>query len=252
MTYVIRLRDGSFVLIDGGIETDGDGISAILDRLDDGPTPHRIRAWILTHPHYDHVTVFLNAAAGLAPEAVYLNFPCEKEHAARDPASLAQNQAVRRTLAELEKKGCIVSKPYAGQHFRVGELRFDVLYSQAEWALSDDMTTVNDASLVLKMTAPSGRTVLFLGDIMSRAADVLMKLCPPSVLKSNIVQVAHHSMYGPDFTLYARIAPDTACLWPVSASEYALYGETIPRNISLRALPIPHYISNRGDAEIAL
>jgi|GEM_PF-6557396 len=251
MTYVLRLSDGSFILIDGGIETDEAALHQILDELDPLSARHRIRAWILTHSHHDHVTVFNHAAVRFAPEAVYLNFPTPEETERRDPNAVIQNRMVRETLANLQKNNCRVYKPYPGQSFTIGNLRFEVLYAQSEWTLSEDMTTVNDASLVLKLLAPSGKTVLFLADVMAPAGKLLEAFYSAEALKSDAVQVAHHSMYGPDYPLYEKIAP-SICFWPVSASEYDLYGKDLPRNLKLRALNIPHYISHEGNAAISL
>lgn len=248
MTYVLRLRDGSFILIDGGIETDEAALKGVLDVLDPLSAQHRVRAWILTHPHYDHVTVFKDSLTGFAPEAVYVNFPSLAENEKRDPAAVIQNRAVRERLGTY---GGRVYKPYPGQSFTVGGLRFGVLYAQSEWTLSESMTTVNDASLVCRLGVPGGKTVLFLADVMAPAAGILEAFYGADTLKSDVVQIAHHSMYGPDFPFYEKIGP-SACLWPVSASEYELYGKDLPRNGKLRALKIPHYLSCRGEAKLSL
>jgi len=58
LTYIIRLRDGRFVILDGGIEFDGAQFVSELMRLvpDDAP-PFTVAAWFISHPHSDHITL---------------------------------------------------------------------------------------------------------------------------------------------------------------------------------------------------
>ena len=69
---------------------------------------------------------------------------------------------------------------------------------------------MNDASLVFKITAPN-KTVLFLGDLGPEGGDVLYEESR-HLLKSDIVQMAHHGHMNIGMEVYAAIEPE-ACLW---------------------------------------
>jgi hypothetical protein len=68
---------------------------------------------------------------------------------------------------------------------------------------------MNDASLVFKVTAE--KTVLFLGDLGPQGGNVLMAESR-ELLKSDIVQMAHHGHMNCSMELYAEIAP-SVCMW---------------------------------------
>lgn len=56
MSYVIRLADGTFIVVDGGYATnrEADGLYELLmANTADGKQPV-ISAWFITHLHYDH------------------------------------------------------------------------------------------------------------------------------------------------------------------------------------------------------
>ena len=58
MTYFLRLRDGKYIVIDGGYDLDGQEMLDVLASLHPEADPAGtfvIAAWIITHPHCDHV-----------------------------------------------------------------------------------------------------------------------------------------------------------------------------------------------------
>lgn len=60
MSYVIRLTDGRFIVIDGGreFEPDSERLYQCLKNGSSGQNPV-IAAWIMTHPHSDHFHCFI-------------------------------------------------------------------------------------------------------------------------------------------------------------------------------------------------
>ncbi len=259
MTYFLRLRDGKFIVIDGGFDLDGQEMLETLASLHPEGDPagtFEIAAWIITHPRCDHVHMLFHVMD--APEVldrlqirqVYCNLPCEELLAARDPDVMDDTARLRRELVRLEERGCRIYKPYAGMRFALGETEMQILYSQAEWMLRP-MKTVNDASLVLKLISKAGKSVLILGDVMSAGGDVLLEMYSPASLHADAVQVAHHALYGPDFPLYEAIAPG-CCFWPMTIAGHEKYGSMIPRNDRLRGMGIPNYLACSGTYTLEL
>ena len=253
MTYFLRLRDGKFIVIDGGFDLDGQEMLETLAALHPEGDPagtFEIAAWIITHPHCDHVHMLFHVMdapevlARLIIRQVYCNLPCEELLAARDPDVMDDTARLRRELVRLEERRCRIYKPYAGMRFPLGEMEMQILYSQAEWMLRP-MKTVNDASLVLKLISKAGKSVLILGDVMSAGGDVLLEMYSPETLHADAVQVAHHALYGPDFPLYEAIAPG-CCFWPMTIAGHEKYGSMIPRNDRLRGMGIPNYLACSG------
>ncbi len=94
-----------------------------------------------------------------------------------------------------------------GESVQIDECKIDFIYTYHDGLFSNLM---NDASLVFKVTAPD-KTVLFLGDLGPEGGDVLYEESR-HLLKSDIVQMAHHGHMNVGMEVYAAIAPE-ACLW---------------------------------------
>ena len=239
MTYLIRMKDGRFVIIDGGFHLDGAGLLRIMEQLH----PHigenerfTVAAWLLTHPHDDHIELLKRLLADDAIMArldiknMYANCPAESALGGVDEQVIPDNNWMRHVCFEaLRSRGGVISKPYAGMSFSVGELCIKVYYTQAEWRYVE-MKTVNDASVVMEISRAGGKKVLILGDIMNRAAVHIMKMYTPEQLHAEVVQVAHHAHVGPDINFYRAIDPKV-CFWPISINVLSC---TEPPSISIR------------------
>ena len=105
---------------------------------------------------------------------------------------------------ELCEKGIVVKQ---GESITVDECRIDFLFSYHDGLFSNLM---NDSSLVFKLTT-NNTSVLFLGDLGPEGGDVLFDESR-HLLKSDIVQMAHHGHMNVGMEVYAAIMPK-ACLW---------------------------------------
>lgn len=259
MTYIIRLRDGRFVLIDGGFECSPAELISMLRRLhpraEDGAA-FEVAAWIFTHPHNDHVTLYFKTFADkellarLNIRRIIYNNPCDAVMTERCAGTLPDAVKQREVTGELCKNGTEFWKPHTGMNFDIGELHFEVLFTQNEWTPSD-MIYINDASTVFAISREGGRRILMLGDIMEFAGAHIHKMYADVTLRADAVQVAHHAVRGPDITLYERIAPKL-CFWSMQPRCYELYGTKFVRNVQLRALDAFHVISCFGPAQVTL
>lgn len=262
MTYIIRLRDGRFIVIDGGGEISPYGFLAAMKELhpkkeDDGP--FLVAAWFLTHPHDDHIELLKQILADdaifskLDIKKMYANLPDEAELRGVDNNVIPDNSFVRRVVFEaVRREGGIVSKPYAGMTFSVGELRIEVMYTAADW-FSVERRTVNDASMIFKIIRDGGKSVLILGDIMNRTAAYFKKMYTPEELRSDAVQIAHHAHVGPDITLYELIEPKVF-FWPIPQNCYFLPDDNpiAVRNNLIRQKDAAHMIAYLGASHILI
>ena len=210
MAFVIVTRNNNAIVIDGGRPLDMPLLKSYIGG-------RHISAWILTHAHEDHISGFVdeiekNGGADFDIEKIYYNFP---------PYSLIENKNVRnyeyfsselnemlpafnKILPKIEHKCHIVEQ---GESITVDECKFDFLFTFHDGLYNNVM---NDASLVFKLTTPN-KTVLFLGDLGPDAGDFLFRESR-HLLKSNIVQMAHHGHMNVGMEIYAEIMPEV-CLW---------------------------------------
>ena len=134
MSYVIRLADGRFILIDGGFiyDSDADALHETLMAQAEGAQPV-IAAWILTHQHEDHFHCFLRFMekyeGEVQIEKFLFNFPAPDDFShypelARDNAKLPDSRAVLRIpqlLAWIKKLAPPALPPTRGRNMRSGK-----------------------------------------------------------------------------------------------------------------------------------
>ncbi len=217
MSYVIITKEDNAIVIDGGRPED-------MPRLKEIIRGRRVSAWILTHPHNDHISGFVselekNELKDFDIERVVYNFPSYEiieNHNVRDYEYYAKelNEILPRFNKVEEFLKDRIYKAEQGESLFIDEVRIDFLYTYHE-GLTDNL--MNDASLVFKVTTPL-RSVLFLGDLGPQGGDVLMAESR-HLLKSDIVQMSHHGHMNVHMEVYAEIMPE-ACLWCCNESLY--------------------------------
>ena len=210
MSFVIVTKNDNCIVIDGGRPED-------MPLLKEHVGGRHISAWILTHAHDDHISGFVdeiakNGGADFDIEKVYYNFPPyewinQKDVPLRSYHEDEYNEmlpAFNAIKDKISDKLCVVEQ---GESVQIDECKIDFLYTVHEGLTANPM---NDASLVFKLTTPN-KTVMFLGDLGPDGGDWLFRESR-HLLKSDIVQMAHHGHMGVGFEVYAYINPK-ACMW---------------------------------------
>ena len=229
MAFVIITKENNVIVVDGGREED-------MPLLKEYIAGRHISAWILTHAHSDHISGFISEAKknrlkDFDIEKVYYNFPPydiihEKNVRDYDYYKSELNEILPEFL-EIEKEiADVLCVAKQGDSVLVDECKIDFIYSYHEGLTNNLM---NDSSLVFKLTTPN-KSVIFLGDLGPDGGDVLLSESR-HLLKSDMVQMAHHGHMNVGMEVYAEIQPEV-CLW---CCPDWLYDEPV----------IPDYLSDR-------
>ncbi|MBR2043234.1 MAG: MBL fold metallo-hydrolase [Clostridia bacterium] len=212
MSFVIVTKKNNCIVIDGGREED-------MPKLKEYVGGRNISAWILTHPHSDHIGGIMseikkNNLADFDVEKIYYNFPpislMDKTEDVPDVKYYVSEfndvlvEFVNETEPLIKDISHIVKQ---GESIQIDECKIDFIFSFHDGIYSNMM---NDASLVFKVNAPN-KSVLFLGDLGPDGGDILFRESR-HLLKSDIVQMAHHGHMNVGMEVYAAIMPE-ACLW---------------------------------------
>ena len=211
MSFVLVIKANNAIVIDGGREED-------MPLLKEYLGGRHISAWILTHPHMDHISGLIaefrrNRLADFDIEGLYYHFPPYHELNGRTdvPAPDYFNRDLNDILPafleiepELSNIAHIVNQ---GDSLDVDECHIEFIFSYHDGLFSNPM---NDSSLVFHITTPN-KKVLFLGDLGPEGGDVLYEESR-HLLKSDIVQMAHHGHMNVGMEVYAAIMPE-ACMW---------------------------------------
>jgi competence protein ComEC len=159
---------------------------------------------VVSHPHADHLGQFDRVMAAFDVAEVWWS------------GAEATTRTFERAVAALEASGATYEEPRGGQQTRVGPLQIDVLHPAA----GDDLSSLNDASIALRITYGSFRLVTT-GDA-ERVSEARMLARHPSWLAADVLRLGHHGSSTstiPD--LLAAVAPSVAIY---SASATNSYG----------------------------
>ncbi len=233
MSYVVRLSDGRFIIIDGGREfaPDAERLMQCLRNSGDGNKPV-IAAWILTHPHADHYRCFINFVDRFAEEVtiekVLLNFPeaDDFEHyptLAKEDKRFQSDEKectnIPRMYERINRTGAAVYTPHTGQTYVIGDAVCEILASMDDTIHCSQ--NVNATSLVIRMKL-AGQVILWTAD--ASFSDARLAERYGTYLAADILQVPHHGFGSglpePEIEGY-RLIQAPVCLLPVS--DYNAY-----------------------------
>ena len=229
MSYVVRLMDGRYIILDGGreFEEDADRLFEFL-KNDSSNTP-QIAAWILTHPHDDHyrcfVTFYDKYCDCVKIEKFLYNFP-DKDDTEHYPALIKGRPGVDNSSAQdlipvieerIAQSGADVYMLQTGQAYNIGGATLEII-----GGISDTINlsrNINSISVVIKMQI-AGQTILFGTDSVFR--DLRLGVKYGEYLKSDIIQLPHHGLghgvQGEEINEYSYIRPETCFMSHASLS----------------------------------
>ena len=208
-SFIITTEGGHVIVIDGGENSDAANLIGHLHALTGKEIPH-VDAWILRHPHADHICAFLQTVetkpCAVTVGKVYYNFPSADFIAGLQPWPDESPARFYRDLPLFADKAVIVTRT---DSFDVGDAHFECLYSPNPEITEN---VCNNSSLVLMMTL-GGKKTLWLGDAGEEEGDRILALCgDPSALKADYVQMAHHGQCGVKKDFYEAVSP-VGCFW---------------------------------------
>jgi beta-lactamase superfamily II metal-dependent hydrolase len=217
MLYIIQAEDGVFTIIDGGCNSEEDK-KRLMDFLNERkPETHqkpRVN-WILTHLHYDHVSLavrFLEAyGEQIELETVTYNFP--------DVASLIWASSY--TTEEAKRYAIRVQEWYkninslfpntktfvhhTGQKLVLAGCEVEFLFTQEDW-WPNKCQTFNDTTSVMRINFKSGHSFLCMSDLDEKASDIMANIYG-DYLRTDVLQPNHHGQKGGTNTLYRLFKP---------------------------------------------
>lgn len=247
MGFVLITQNDHAVIIDGGRSQELHNVAA---HVKDRP----VDAWILTHPHGDHIGCINHALKTAHPmlnsvKEVICNFHsydfyrqcgCSEEE-------LQPLKVFHERKAPIEER---IRTVQAGDTLKIDGLKFEFLFSRDEKYIAN---SVNDSSLVFRVTGPE-KKVLFLADLGPVAgADLLERY--GDALKSDVVQMAHHGHMCVGEEVYRAIAP-TVCIWCAASWLYVepdieispgMYGVAHTRHWMQELGVLYHIVTKDGD-----
>lgn len=213
LSCVIETKEGSLLVVDGGTEYDADHLAETI-RSKGG----RVSAWLVTHPHSDHIGALTHMLADetgsyndIQIDAIYYSIEPQEWYEEIDP-NRAEMVAMFRAAVEakIDQSRRHEYSP-KGTSFSVDEIAVTVLNTPY---LIPDFNAINDSSVAYLLEI-NGKKLIFLGDMGPLAGEQFIAEYSGSLdyLDCDILQMAHHGQYGVNEDVYKILNPEI-CLWP--------------------------------------
>ena len=245
LSLLIRLEDGSFIVIDGGFNDNSSADNLLLQLREQSKDyaksmqDIRIAAWIITHVHGDHMGMIgskYEKFKSVQIDYFLINFMSDSERERSSSLFVGKENSkwtssgvgslYTNVLTAAESLDVEVRTAHVGQDYCFANTKFEILYT-IECFGPRAYSSLNTTSMIIKATI--GDTVIMItGDATGDAMEIAAKMYG-DYLKSDIVQVSHHgcnTSYNDAGTksAYAYMKP-TTLLWPHGGHDFAVYPE---------------------------
>ncbi len=249
LSVLLQTSQGSLIVVDGGLGEDAEYLrSQIVAR------GGHVAAWLITHPHGDHVgalyqilqTEAAGQSTGVTIDGIYYSFADAAWYTANDPDEMTMAHSIIGTFAGLPET--MLHPVTGGQLIQVDDVTIQVLNDRYE----TNTDKGNNAGIVYKVYV-NGKSILFLGDMAEEGGNRLLAELGAAALKSDIVQMAHHGQNGVSEEVYQAISP-SICLWPTPTwlweNAGVSYKTPTTKSWMTRLNVEKHYCMKDGDQEI--
>jgi beta-lactamase superfamily II metal-dependent hydrolase len=227
MSYVIQLKDGSFIIYDGGYTNQVTKLLNYLKNAHKGEGKPLIRAWVLTHSHNDHYPTFTSIATDEQLQdqitVEYVIFAPMNDEKYSMPDENNDNYFSTRLYEDVKGfEGATLVFAHTGMEFTFCNLNMEVLYCPENlYKDRSNLGNFNDTTVVTRVYG-DGYSALFLGDIGEEGTAV-MKTMYGDYLKSDMCQASHHGIEPHHVTLYDIVKPQIL-FYPCSIKLYQSEG----------------------------
>ena len=225
-SFIIRLADGTFFVIDGGNdneETFNDFVNALIFLSGNKNSEIVISCWLITHPHSDHWDLLLKHAKefgvlNIKINAIMYNLLSDEELTKSiDKYNLTDygNEKLYNLAHEIDSKIII---PHVGEVFFFAGLKMEILFTVESYG-PEIFNSINALSVISKLTFINRNektTFMCVGDAAGQTLRNIATTFGDAIL-SDICQVSHHgaTTKGDDegaIMAYSLIKPKVA-IW---------------------------------------
>lgn len=214
--YTLSSNRGELIIIDGGSEQNAGQVKEVI-RENGG----EVDAWILTHPHPDHIGAFvkLYEDKDIKIDAVYDNGVDYEEYDSVDQEW--DDIAVLQEYEELTESASNVESVEEGDVLHFSDLSLHFLNSYRKGMSQTTKDMPNNSSLVFTVESED-KSMLFMGDCYDEALGKQMMQNYDTELEVDYVQVSHHGNHTMCREFYEKTKAKAAFF---DAPEWLIQGE---------------------------
>lgn len=200
--YTIYNETKGLIVVDGGWTEDASSVRTVVDEYGG-----HIDAWILTHPHQDHIGAFnllYTELEGITIDAIYTVDMASPEECLK--VAPWDNVDAYEDFLKLNVPD--ITYLYAGDVLDICGLSFEIISAYDDNVKSLSKDYLNDGSMIFKVTNQE-ESMLFCSDVGINLSDYLVKKWG-NALKADYLQMAHHGYGGLSDQFYQLVSPEIA------------------------------------------
>lgn len=198
-SFVIQLKNGHFIISDGGNYPDTPYLLDYLESLTQAGEKPIIEAWFISHAHGDHCGVLKSfvenpqLAQRIYVEGIYYSEVGEcgyevEELARINVAYLRLAATILRTTKKLAPK---VYRPLTGQRYYFNDITIDIVHTHEQLLKEEYSSDANDSSTWLMITI-EGQKCLLTGDGEKGCMHAIMKNYDSKYFDVDVMTLMHH------------------------------------------------------------
>lgn len=228
MFYTIETNRGGLIVIDGGNAGNADYVRSVI-----AEKGGHVDAWILTHPHPDHIGAFneLWDEMQRSVDVIYTNdidYLTYRDRAFEWDGFDGYDRFLE-YMSDTDKMKYL----HTGDELELCGLRFQVLHACEDYVYEYSRDIGNDGGLMFKVMN-SEESMLFCADVGAGMSDKIIGQYPEEI-KCDYIQMGHHGNGGLSEAFYRLAAPKKAFFdapeWLMNPAEGV--GYTTPANREL-------------------
>ncbi|MBQ7485211.1 MAG: hypothetical protein IJT78_01140 [Oscillospiraceae bacterium] len=198
-SFVIQLKNGHFLVSDGGLRQDVPYLVDYLEQLAPAGEKPVIEGWFISHGHGDHCGVLMELALNgewgerITVEGVYFSQP-SVDMLALDHAGLGSMGLIHRMPDKIRTAAGVPTPFYrlrTGERYYFADITVDVLLAQELIPFESCTGDLNDTSAWLLFTV-EGQKILLAGDGDKSGMKLLMENYTSAFMAVDVMSVLHH------------------------------------------------------------
>lgn len=200
-SFVFQLKNGHFIISDGGLAADLPYLLDYLENLVPGGEKPVIEAWFITHAHGDHCGAFCQFSKQpewmdrVVVDGVYYSSPNEEKVLGICGCEILDYEIrwVTRRLKNQNSEPTKLYRPQTGQRYYFNDITIDILLSQEQVPFGAFRKDLNTSSTVCLLTI-EGQKCFFSGDIQEEGLDFIIRNYPKEYLEVDFFTLNHHGL----------------------------------------------------------
>lgn len=211
-SFVFQLKNGHFLISDGGMPYD---LVYLLDYLEsltpEGEKPV-VEAWVISHAHADHcgaLNAFVDIPEHLGRiyvEGIYFSEPSQRvTDKCGGGIQMGKMKQAIRLLKTSQGEQTPMYRPQTGQRYYFSDITMDILITQEQVPFEKYKKDLNTSSTVCLFTV-EGQKCFFSGDIHEEGLDFIRENYSQEYLTLDLFTLNHHGFNtSVSFTDYIKV-----------------------------------------------